>query len=56
MAALAHGGIAGLIAEGAAVLVGLVGLSLLVWRSTRGKIDEYNPGRRASEPGRDERG
>ena len=52
MAVLAHGGIPGVIAEGAAVFVGLVGLSLLVWRSTRGKIEEYDPGRRGERAGR----
>jgi hypothetical protein len=45
LALLAHGGPAGAIAEGAAVLVALALLSVFVWRSTRRKIDDYDPGR-----------
>ena len=45
---LAHGGMAGAIAEGIGVLLGLAALSYFVWRSTKGKIDEYDV-RRASD-------
>ncbi len=49
LAALAHGGTAGAIAEVAAGLVGLAALSYFVWRSTRAKIDEYDPTRERVE-------
>ena len=49
MSVLAHGGIPGLIAETASVLIALVALAVLVWRSTKGKIDEYDPSRRQRE-------
>lgn len=52
LAQLAHGGTAGAIAEGAGVLLGLAVLSVFVWRSTRTKIDEYDPARERAEPDR----
>ena len=51
-ALLAHGGTVGALAEGAGVLLGLATLSVLVWRSTRKKIDEYEPARDSVEEDR----
>ncbi|MBW3592377.1 MAG: hypothetical protein KY396_01650 [Actinobacteria bacterium] len=42
---LAHGGTLGAIAEGAAIVLALAGLSFFVWRSTRRKSDEHDPAR-----------
>jgi hypothetical protein len=52
LALLAHGGTAGALAEGAGVLLGLAALSVLVWRSTRKKIEEYEPAREPVEEDR----
>ena len=42
LSVLAHGGVAGAVLEAAGLLVALGAISFLVWRSTKGKIDEYD--------------